>query len=104
MLDYRNLFFIFNKSSYPELESGFYSIYELNYDNYAKHLNGGPSFSDNRLSEKLSDGFKEGNNQVNVEVVLSDSFMNEEVSIESKVKLGRKEKLKKIKTNRQKLL
>lgn len=52
LLGYKDLFFVLNKSTYPDLESGFYSIPDHNsYGRFLRARN--QDFSDNKLSEEL---------------------------------------------------
>ncbi|WP_395463117.1 hypothetical protein [Wolbachia endosymbiont of Cantharis cryptica] len=91
LLDYDGLFFVLNESSYPELESGFYSMPEFNSDSYAKYLNTKYQyFSGTQLSEKLSNELKEDSNQIATEFTIDDEQTDEAVVVESEVKSRKK--------------
>ncbi|WP_353276641.1 ankyrin repeat domain-containing protein [Wolbachia endosymbiont (group A) of Agelastica alni] len=89
LLDYDNLFFVLNKSSYSELESGFYSADSTDPHNYAKYSKE-PYLSGDQLSEKLSNELEEDSNQIDAEVTLNDEPINEEAVTKSEIKSRRK--------------
>lgn len=89
LLDYENLFFVLNKSSYFGFESGFYSADSTDPHNYAKYSKE-PYLSGDQLSEKLSNELEEDSNQIDAEVMFSDQPMNEEVTVKSGVKSRKK--------------
>lgn len=66
LLDQSDLFFVLNRSSYLELESGFYSILAGNYAKYLDTKN--RLFSDNQLSKQLC------KNQVRAESMVNTLF------------------------------
>ncbi|MDM8335451.1 ankyrin repeat domain-containing protein [Wolbachia pipientis] len=87
LLDHNDLFFVLNRSSYPELESGFYSINEFNSDSYAKYLDTkNQLFSDNQLLEKVSYELEEDSNQVDTKFTINDEQVDEEVVVASEAK------------------
>ncbi|MDX5462581.1 MAG: ankyrin repeat domain-containing protein, partial [Wolbachia endosymbiont of Tetragnatha montana] len=89
LVDYENLFFVLNQSSYSGFESGFYSADSTDPYNYAKYSKE-PYLSGDQLSEKLSNELKEDSNQIDAEVMFSDQPMNEEVTVKSEVKSRKK--------------
>ncbi|WP_341807962.1 ankyrin repeat domain-containing protein [Wolbachia endosymbiont (group E) of Neria commutata] len=80
LLGHDDLFFVLNKSSYPDLANGFYSIPD---DSYASYLNAKNHYlSDSQVSEKLSKVL-EGSNEVVVETQSSHVEQpEEEVTVE----------------------
>ncbi|KAG8170582.1 hypothetical protein JTE90_012171 [Oedothorax gibbosus] len=89
LLDYENLFFVLNQSSYSGFESGFYSADSTDPYHYAKYSKE-PYLSGDQLSEKLSNELEEDSNQIDAEVMFNDQPMNEEVTVKSEVKSRKK--------------
>ncbi|NUX01527.1 hypothetical protein GO685_03385 [Wolbachia endosymbiont of Madathamugadia hiepei] len=89
LVDYEDLFFVLNRSSYSGFESGFYSADGTDLDNYAKYSKDRYLGGD-QLSERLSSELEEDSNQINSEVMLNDQLMNEEVIVESEAKPRKK--------------
>ncbi|MFP3020133.1 MAG: hypothetical protein ACEY3F_02095 [Wolbachia sp.] len=89
LVNYENLFFVLNQSSYSDFESGFYSADSTDPYNYAKYSKE-PYLSGDQLSEKLSNELEEDSNQIDAEVTLNDEQVDEEVVVESEAKSGEK--------------
>lgn len=89
LVDYEDLFFVLNRSSYSGFESGFYSADGTDPHNYAKYSKDWYLGGD-QLSEKLSSELEEDSNQIDLEVMLNDQSMNEEVIVESEAKPRKK--------------
>ncbi|MDE5061014.1 MULTISPECIES: hypothetical protein [Wolbachia] len=89
LVDYENLFFVLNQSSYSGFESGFYSADRTDPYNYAKYSKE-PYLSGDQLSEKLSNELEEDSNQVDTEFTIDDEQVDEEVVVESEAKSGEK--------------
>lgn len=90
LVDYENLFFVLNQSSYSGFESGFYSADSTNPDNYAKYSKE-PYLSGDQLSEKLENRLEENDNWVDMEVIPHDKRVNEvenEIKSEGKGTVG----------------
>lgn len=89
LVDYENLFFVLNQSSYSGFESGFYSADSTDPYNYAKYSKE-PYLSGDQLSEKLSNELEEDSNQIGTEFTIDDEQVDEEVVVESEAKSGEK--------------
>ncbi|MFT4327635.1 MAG: hypothetical protein AB3P07_03340, partial [Wolbachia pipientis] len=89
LVDYENLFFVLNQSSYSGFESGFYSADSTNPYNYAKYSKE-PYLSGDQLSEKLSNELEEDRNQIGTEFTIDNEQVDEEVVVESEAKSGEK--------------
>ncbi len=89
LVNYENLFFVLNQSSYSGFESGFYSADRTDPYNYAKYSKE-PYLSGDQLSEKLSNELEEDSNQIDAEVTLNNEQVDEEVVVESEAKSGEK--------------
>ncbi|WP_265021918.1 hypothetical protein [Wolbachia endosymbiont (group A) of Icerya purchasi] len=89
LVDYGNLFFVLNQSSYSGFESGFYSEDRTDPHNYAKYSKE-PYLSGDQLSEKLSNELEEDSNQIGTEFTIDDEQVDEEVVVESEAKSGEK--------------
>ncbi|TVS89172.1 hypothetical protein COM43_002890, partial [Wolbachia pipientis] len=76
LVDYENLFFVLNQSSYSGFESGFYSADSTDPYNYAKYSKE-PYLSGDQLSEKLENRLEENDNWVDMEVIPHDKRVNE---------------------------
>ncbi|MDR0772831.1 MAG: hypothetical protein LBE46_00595 [Wolbachia pipientis] len=89
LVDYENLFFVLNQSSYSGFESGFYSADSTDPDNYAKYSKDRYLGGD-QLFEKLSNELEEDSNQIGTEFTIDDEQVDEEVVVESEAKSGEK--------------
>ncbi|UPA55434.1 hypothetical protein MWH06_02050 [Wolbachia pipientis] len=89
LVNYENLFFVLNQSSYSDFESGFYSENRTDPHNYAKYSKE-PYLSGDQLSEKLSNELEEDSNQIGTEFTIDDEQVDEEVVVESEAKSGEK--------------
>ncbi len=89
LVNYENLFFVLNQSSYSDFESGFYSADSTDPHNYAKYSKE-PYLSGDQLSEKLSNELEEDSNQIGTEFTIDDEQVDEEVVVESEAKSGEK--------------
>jgi hypothetical protein len=89
LFEFDKLFFVLNNSSYPDLESGFYSIPD---DSYASYLNAEHHYlSDSQVSEKLESSLERNVNQIDTKAVVNDEPVNEEeVTVESTGKSRKK--------------
>jgi hypothetical protein len=89
LLDYENLFFVLNRSSYSDLDSGFYPMFD--FDSYASNLSTkNQYFSDDQLSEKLGSSLEESDSRMDSEVTIDGGQTDEEVVGESEIKSRKK--------------
>ncbi|QOD38254.1 hypothetical protein [Candidatus Wolbachia massiliensis] len=88
LLSYEDLFFVLNRSSYPDLDSGFYSTFD--FDSYASNLSTkNQYFSDNQLSEELSNSLERNDHwagQSDTEFTIDNEQIDEEVMVENEIK------------------
>ncbi|MDR0288963.1 MAG: hypothetical protein LBH78_02850 [Rickettsiales bacterium] len=92
LIDYSDLFFVLNESSYSDLDSGFYPMFNLN--SYASNLSTKNQYSgDSQLSEELSHSLERNDSWMSrsdTEAIIDNEQMNEEVIVESEAKPRKK--------------
>ncbi|MDR3131705.1 MAG: hypothetical protein LBU02_01230 [Rickettsiales bacterium] len=92
LLDYSDLFFVLNESSYSDLDSGFYPMFDFN--SYASNLSTkNQYFGDSQLPEELSHSLERNDSQMSqsdTEAIVDSEQMNEEVIVESEAKPRKK--------------
>jgi|GEM_PF-7127193 len=92
LFDYSDLFFVLNESSYSDLDSGFYPMFD--FDSYASNLSTkNQYFGDNQLSEELSHGLERNDSrmsQSDTEATIDNEQVNEEVIVESEAEPRKK--------------
>lgn len=97
LLDYSDLFFVLNESSYSDLDSGFYPMFDFN--SYASSLSTkNQYFGDSKLSEELSHSLERNDSWMSrsdTEAIIDNEQMNEEVIVESEAKSRKKRAIEK---------
>ncbi|MDR2977909.1 MAG: hypothetical protein LBU56_00410 [Rickettsiales bacterium] len=92
LLDYSDLFFVQNESSYSDLDSGFYPMFD--FDSYASNLSTkNQYFGDSQLSKELSHSLERNNSwmsQSDTEAIIDNEQTNEEVIVESEAQPRKK--------------
>ncbi len=92
LLDYSDLFFVLNESSYSDLDSGFYPMFDFN--SYASNLSTkNQYYGDSKLSEELSHSLERNDgwmSRSDTEAIIDNEQMNEKVIVESEAKPRKK--------------